>query len=310
MEDEIQRFAKWLGQLDVVPTIAALRRHGDEIVDELLAENANRWESLSEKDRERVVALAHAVAQRLLHEPTLRMKADRQPRAAAAGPRAVRPRRARARRRPPSRPRTWSSSTSAVKIATRGSALALAQASWVAERLPGEHELVTVRTSGDRGEGPDDKARWVDAVERALLDGEADLAVHSAKDVPAQLAPGTVAARLAAARGPARRAAGRAAARRAGRHVVAAPARAAARRPRRHRGRRPARQRGHAAAQARRGRGRRGRPRDGRAARASAAPRARRRWIWSRPPARARWRCRRSRAPRRCRSRTRTRPHA
>jgi hydroxymethylbilane synthase len=79
-----------------------------------------------------------------------------------------------------------------VKIATRGSALALAQAQWVADRLPGEHELVTVTTSGDRGDGPSDKARWVDAVERALIDGEADLAVHSAKDVPAQLASGTV----------------------------------------------------------------------------------------------------------------------
>jgi hydroxymethylbilane synthase len=79
-----------------------------------------------------------------------------------------------------------------VRIATRGSALALTQARWVAERLPGEHELVKVTTSGDRGEGPDDKARWVDAVERALLDGDAELAVHSAKDVPAQLAPGTV----------------------------------------------------------------------------------------------------------------------
>jgi glutamyl-tRNA reductase len=76
VEDEIQRFAKWLGQLDVVPTVTALRRRGDEIVDELLAQNANRWESLSEKDRERVEALAHAVAQRLLHEPTLRMKAS------------------------------------------------------------------------------------------------------------------------------------------------------------------------------------------------------------------------------------------
>jgi hydroxymethylbilane synthase len=82
-----------------------------------------------------------------------------------------------------------------VRIATRGSALALAQASWVAEQLPGEHELVTVSTSGDRERNPThphDKARWVDAVERALLDGEADLAVHSAKDVPARLAPGTV----------------------------------------------------------------------------------------------------------------------
>jgi hydroxymethylbilane synthase len=85
-----------------------------------------------------------------------------------------------------------------VRIATRASALALTQAQWVADQLPGEHELVRVTTSGDRGEGPSDrgaerdKSRWVDAVERALLDGEADLAVHSAKDVPAQLAEGTV----------------------------------------------------------------------------------------------------------------------
>jgi glutamyl-tRNA reductase len=75
VEDEIQRFAKWLGQLDVVPTVAALRGHGEAIVAGLLAENESRWESLSEKDRDRVEALARAVAQRLLHEPTLRMKA-------------------------------------------------------------------------------------------------------------------------------------------------------------------------------------------------------------------------------------------
>src|SRR3954464_5615729 len=75
VEDEIQRFAKWLGQLDVVPTVAALRRHSEDIVDGVLAENANRWEALSDKDRERVEALARAVAQRLLHEPTVRMKA-------------------------------------------------------------------------------------------------------------------------------------------------------------------------------------------------------------------------------------------
>jgi glutamyl-tRNA reductase len=75
VEDEIQRFAKWLGQLDVVPTVAALRRRSDEIVAGVLAENASRWESLSEQDRERVEKLARTVAQRLLHEPTLRMKA-------------------------------------------------------------------------------------------------------------------------------------------------------------------------------------------------------------------------------------------
>ncbi len=78
-----------------------------------------------------------------------------------------------------------------LRIGTRGSALALAQSGWVAERLPGDAQLVTLRTSGDRGEGPSDKSRWVDTIERALLDGEVDLAVHSAKDVPGDLAPGT-----------------------------------------------------------------------------------------------------------------------
>jgi hydroxymethylbilane synthase len=38
---------------------------------------------------------------------------------------------------------------------------------------------------------PGDKSRWTGALERALLAGEIDVAVHSAKDVPAELAPGT-----------------------------------------------------------------------------------------------------------------------
>ena len=41
------RFARWLGQLDVRPTIAALRERGDEIVERVLAENAGRWETAS-----------------------------------------------------------------------------------------------------------------------------------------------------------------------------------------------------------------------------------------------------------------------
>ncbi|MGD0197460.1 MAG: glutamyl-tRNA reductase [Solirubrobacteraceae bacterium] len=73
--EEIDRFAGWLGQLDVRPTLAALRRRGEGIVEQLLAENASRWESASAADRERIDALAHAVAARLLHEPTLRLKA-------------------------------------------------------------------------------------------------------------------------------------------------------------------------------------------------------------------------------------------
>jgi len=77
-----------------------------------------------------------------------------------------------------------------IRVGTRGSALALAQARWVAERLQDEAQLVTITTAGDRGEDASDKSRWVSALERALLDERIDIAVHSAKDVPAELAEG------------------------------------------------------------------------------------------------------------------------
>jgi hydroxymethylbilane synthase len=78
-----------------------------------------------------------------------------------------------------------------VRVATRGSALALAQSRWVLDRLPGDgHVLVPLVTTGDRHRNVDDKREWVVELEDALLRGEADLAVHSAKDVPVALAPG------------------------------------------------------------------------------------------------------------------------
>ncbi len=76
-----------------------------------------------------------------------------------------------------------------LRVGTRGSALALIQARWVAERLPGA-EIVEITTSGDRARGIGDKSRWVDTIEAALVAREIDLAVHSAKDVPGELAPG------------------------------------------------------------------------------------------------------------------------
>ena len=75
VEEEIQSFAGWLGTLEVMPTIAALRARADELVAELLAENAARWESLSGRDRERVEAMLRAAVKRLLHEPTERLRA-------------------------------------------------------------------------------------------------------------------------------------------------------------------------------------------------------------------------------------------
>ncbi len=69
-----------------------------------------------------------------------------------------------------------------LKLASRGSRLALAQAELVAKALGGA-ETVAVE-SGDGK--PGDKERFVRGVDRALLVGEADLGVHSAKDLPGQ----------------------------------------------------------------------------------------------------------------------------
>ena len=75
VERDVERFRSWLAGLDVLPTISALRERADGIVEQVLAENASRWESLSDADRKRLEALARALVSRLLHEPTLRLKA-------------------------------------------------------------------------------------------------------------------------------------------------------------------------------------------------------------------------------------------
>ena len=89
-----------------------------------------------------------------------------------------------------------------LRLGTRGSALALAQADEVVTLLevasPGlAVEVVPIETSGDRagaargsGGDPGDKSRFVKEIEQALLAGEVDLAVHSAKDLPGDLPPG------------------------------------------------------------------------------------------------------------------------
>lgn len=84
-----------------------------------------------------------------------------------------------------------------IRIATRGSALARWQAERVAQRLGGAAELVVVSTQGDRdrvsaiheigGTGV-----FVKEVQDAVLRGDADIAVHSAKDLPAITADGLV----------------------------------------------------------------------------------------------------------------------
>jgi hydroxymethylbilane synthase len=85
-----------------------------------------------------------------------------------------------------------------VRIATRGSDLALWQAHHVAghiERALGvSTEIVALKTTGDRLQGISlakvgGKGLFVKEIEEALVDGRADVAVHSAKDLPAVLHP-------------------------------------------------------------------------------------------------------------------------
>ena len=88
-----------------------------------------------------------------------------------------------------------------IRIATRGSDLALVQSRQVASELERafgvQAELVVLRTAGDRIQDRSlakigGKGLFVKEIEEALLAGDADVAVHSAKDVPARLATGCV----------------------------------------------------------------------------------------------------------------------
>jgi hydroxymethylbilane synthase len=87
-----------------------------------------------------------------------------------------------------------------LRIGTRGSTLALAQANWVKSAIerqwPGAAvTLEVIKTSGDRFvdaslQALGGKGLFTKEIEEALLSGEIDLAVHSMKDLPAELQPG------------------------------------------------------------------------------------------------------------------------
>lgn len=87
-----------------------------------------------------------------------------------------------------------------MRLATRGSELALAQAELARLALGGVHpglgiELLEVRSRGDELQGVslesvEGRGFFTDALERALQRGDADLAVHSLKDLPTEVPPG------------------------------------------------------------------------------------------------------------------------
>ena len=68
--EEAERFREWRASLDVVPAIASLRAYAEEIRAAELA----KYASLPEEERRRLDAVTGQILNKLLHEPTVRMK--------------------------------------------------------------------------------------------------------------------------------------------------------------------------------------------------------------------------------------------
>ena len=154
---------------------------------QLLAENEGRWEALGERDRERVEAMRAPPSSGCCTSrrcASSALDADAPPRAPAAAARAVRARGAGARPAARAAGRRGARSCAPLtplRLGTRGSALALAQARWVADAAAAaDVEIVEITTAGDRGAR---RRRQVALDRRArarrCVAGEIDLAVHS-----------------------------------------------------------------------------------------------------------------------------------
>ena len=217
VDEEVARFASWLQSREIVPTIVALRQRFESIRQAELQRLEPKLGGLTPEARAKVDEVTRLLVEKLLLTPTEQLKTvgddslvvayaealhrlftltppDESRREARGSRRATRPRSAA----PLSPPRV-------IRIATRGSRLALWQAHAVANRLRAagaRTEVIVMTTTGDRSQqssvpGDDSKRQFVKELEDALLRGDADVAVHSAKDLPVELPEGlTVAACL------------------------------------------------------------------------------------------------------------------
>ena len=182
--EELERYRSSSAARSAAPVVAALRTRAESIRRAELDRQRERIDALGPEARKIVETVTQRTVAKLLHEPTVRIKDAAGSPAAKGSPR-----------------RFAACSTSrgdvlTLRVATRGSPLALRQAELVARAIAAAAgsggvaaELVVVETSGDLhrdrpigaigGQGV-----FVGEVERALVEGRADLAVHSAKDLP------------------------------------------------------------------------------------------------------------------------------
>ena len=197
---------------EVAPLVAGLHDRGESIRSAELDRFRSRLGELDAKQVDAVEALTKGIVAKLLHDPTIGLKD------AAGTPRASGwPR--------PSATCSTFDPRRRIRAATRGSALARWQTDHVAALLRAadpsvEVEVVVVETLGDRRQDipiweMGGKGVFAKEVQAAVLDGRADIAVHSAKDLPSGSPPGLT-HRHGARAGRRPRRAGRLDARRAG----------------------------------------------------------------------------------------------
>ena len=206
--EEQQRFDGWFAALRAVPTIRDLRARVEAIRAREL-ERALRASRLDEAQREAVEALTRALVNKILHEPLSRLRARGRARGRHGLPRDRAPALRARRGEPPADARTPTAIRTPAdptdervkRCASRRAAASsrCGRRAHVAARLERalgcETEIVVVETSGDRLRDVSlarlgGKGLFVKEIEEALLDGRADVAVHSAKDLPAALAAG------------------------------------------------------------------------------------------------------------------------
>ncbi|MHB8859439.1 MAG: glutamyl-tRNA reductase [Thermoleophilia bacterium] len=76
IDEEVENFINWLSSLEVVPTITALREMAEKIMDGELKKTLAKFDGdLTEKDRNRIEALASGIVNKMLHGPTVELKA-------------------------------------------------------------------------------------------------------------------------------------------------------------------------------------------------------------------------------------------
>jgi glutamyl-tRNA reductase len=76
IDEEVQKFSKWISSLDSVPTIVALRQKAEEIKREEIEKFRNKYPGMAEEQARAVEYLATAVVNKLIHPPTVALKED------------------------------------------------------------------------------------------------------------------------------------------------------------------------------------------------------------------------------------------